>query len=155
MLKYIREVPLELSSLWAARACRSQELDDLLTDRALRTPPVVHSPFADSAAQPLPAGQVDTLAQAFSEALDEARLAEDTANAPLSTCRFVHSDSGKWHRLAPAGLTGASCSWTSACGWRFGGTLASLSVELPSNLCHKLLCGRCFPELRARLKEEA
>ena len=154
VLEYIREVPLELSSSWAARVTKSKELDALLRDRSLPAPSGPILPLSSTSAPLRPPVDSTTVREVYSEALREARLADDVAATPAVQCRYVHSDGGKWHRLAPAGLIGSSFGWMSACGWRFGGSLASLSSELPPNLCHKLLCARCFPDLRARLKEE-
>ena len=76
-------------------------------------------------------------------------------HAPPEQCRFVLSDGGKWHRVAASGLAGTTCSWTSACGWRFGGSLASLKANMPEGVCYKFLCARCFPALRDELKVAA
>ena len=154
VLQYVREVPLELSASWAARASRSHALDELLRDRALRgsadAPAIVVPPSPSSSSLVL----CPSTRSALTEALDEAAAAANVASEPLTACSFVTSESGKWHRLASSGLSGSSASWTSACGWRFAGSLASLSSELPKQLCHKVLCARCFPELRERLKRE-
>ena len=89
------------------------------------------------------------------ESIGEAERAARVEALPVTECRFVASPSGKWHRLACTGLVGASSGWSAACGWKFAGSLASLAEELPSNLCHKWFCARCFPSHRAMLKAEA
>ena len=91
---------------------------------------------------------------ALSEALEVAEDAAVTEALPFTSCKFVSSDAGKWHRLSCSGLAGPCASWTSACGWRYGGSVASLAEKLPEPLCHKFLCANCFPALRERLKRE-
>ena len=147
VLQYVREVPLEHSAAWAGRAARAHALEELLRSRTPLAPAVVPepAPASSSITSPLPSGSVARAALA--DALLEASEAERVSAEPVSECLFVTSDAGKWHRLARAGLT-------SACGWRFAGSPASLSAKLPERLCHKDLCGHCFGELRDRLKRE-
>ena len=153
VLEYIREVPLEMSTSWAARVARQSALDAVLRDRSLARAPPASSSASSSAGPALP-GLGPVARAALTDALEEAAEAARVEAVPVSRCSFVTSESGKWHRLAPGGLAGASASWTSACGWRFGGSMASLANELPANPCHKFLCARCFPVLREQLKNE-
>ena len=152
VLEYVQEVPLELSASWASRAAREATVDDLLRSRSSTLASSSTSPFsarlAVPSALPLEAGS----AEALEDALVEASSALKVEALPVSACRFVASPSGKWHRLSHSGLTGVSFGWSSACGWRFAGSLASLADVLPTGLCHKCFCARCFTEHRALLK---
>ena len=95
---------------------------------------------------------------AIQEAFEEAVTAAVVEARPISECKFVLSPAVcstracKWHRVSHTGLAGPASGWSSACGWKFGGALASLADELPSNLCHKMVCAKCLPGLRASLK---
>ena len=152
VLEYVREVPLELSTSWAAKVARQHALDAVLRDRSLVVEGRLSASSASSSAA-LPQPGLGSVARAaLTDALAEAADAALVEAVPVSRCRFVTSDSGKWHRLAPAGLAGTSASWMSACGWRFGGSLASLATDLPASPCHKFLCARCFTSLRGQLK---
>ena len=155
VLGYIRDVPLELSTAWAARAARAASLDQLVAARSLSStssPPCLASGLQPLAARG-PAPRAAGPPEALEEALVEAVAASSVDALPMSACAFVSSPSGKWHRLSQRGLSGASSDWSAACGWQFAGSLASLANELPTSLCHKWFCGRCFPEHRAALKE--
>ena len=160
VLGYVREVPLELSTSWAAQVRRRHALDAVLKDRSLALPPSVPISDARSAAVPprgggsLPVAPVLSPAarSSLEDALDEADDAARVDALPYTECRFVTSEVGRWHRLGPSGLAGPAASWSSACGWKFGGHLASLSAVLPDNLSYKDLCMRCLPERRQLLK---
>ena len=152
VLQYVREVPLELAASWAARAARNHALDELLRTKSAPSPQPLALPAPLPSAAPPVLGP--TARAALSEALEEATRASEVSELPLTSCKYVTSDAGKWHRLACTGLAGPSAAWTSACGWRFGGSLAQLSDSMPERLCHKQVCANCFPELRERLKRE-
>ena len=157
VLGYIREVPLEVSTSWAARAARAQSLDQLIAARASASSSSSSS-WSSPAALASPLASVPKAAgppEALEEALAEAVLASTVEALPLSACSYLSSPSGKWHRLSHRGLSGASSGWSAACGWMFAGSLASLADELPTGLCHKWFCARCFPEHRAFLKDGA
>ena len=158
VLGYIREVPLELSATWAARAARTLTLDEVLRARsrspASCSPSLLPSP-STSALTPSCIPSAVASPEVLEEALAEAARAAEVSSLPLSACRFVASLSGKWHRLSYRGLSGASSDWSAACGWAFAGSLGSLANELPTSLCHKWFCARCFPEHRALLKNGA
>ena len=152
VLEYIHDVPLDFSASWASRAARAATVDDFIRARSstLASSSSTQSPtrIAIPSSLPVEAGP----AGALEDALLEARSASAVDALPVSACRFVSSPSGKWHRLSHSGLTGASLGWSSACGWRFAGSLASLTDVLPADLCHKFFCARCFPDHRAFLK---
>ena len=161
VLEYIREVPLELSSSWAARAAKMVTLDDKLKSRTLApstassSSPSFRASGPSSSSVAPPALGLGVSVPALEDAMVEAENALIVESTPLSACKFLSSDSGKWHRLSGSGLAGVSSGWSAACGWRFAGALASLAEELPPNLCHKWFCAKCFPEHRARLKQSA
>ena len=149
VLEYVREVPLELSAPWAARAARQRSLDDLLRERASESQ--FPSGASSSALSPpprvlaLPAPPIlAPVAEDLQVALVEAERKAAVEFAPMASCMFVSSSSGKWHRFADTKLSGACAGWASACGWRFAGSLTSLEVDLPANLEPSLLCARCF-----------
>ena len=89
-------------------------------------------------------------------ALDEGENSAGGSHHDMRAVVFQHllvlSDGERWHRVSSSGLAGATCTWTSACGWRFGGSVASLRPALPERVCYKFLCARCLPQLRAQLK---
>ena len=152
VLEYVQEVPLELSTAWASRAARAVTMDDVLRTRS--SPLASSSSTTSSTRVPLPAAPPREAGplEALEEALDEAAAASRVDVLPLRACSFVSSPSGKWHRLSQSGLSGASLGWSAACGWRFAGSLASLTDVLPADLDHKAFCARCFPSHRAVLK---
>ena len=164
VLGYVREVPLEHAASWASRAVRSCSLEELLRSRARAA--AASSSSSSSSFQP-PASAAPPPQPALGhpvgidEAVAEAELAAVVEARPASECMFVSSPAlcstrvAKWHRVSHSGLSGAVAGWTSACGWRFSGSTALLSRELPENLCHKHFCGKWFPEHRAALKERS
>ena len=111
-------------------------------------PPAITS--EDAAAAPLDLGP--TARAALEDALDAESEAVRVRNLPVTECMYVTSEAGRWPKVAPCGLIGASSSWSSACGWKFAGCTVSLATKLPERLCHKMLCAKCFVELRAKLK---
>ena len=152
VLGYIREVPLELAATWAARAARSMTLDDLLRQRAAG-PPAVGLPLppsSSSSTSPPSSTPPLVVPEALVAPLAEAVAAAATFSRSMSHCSFVASSSGKWHRLCHR--LGSSAGWTAACGWEYTGPQAALADQVPSTICHKWFCGRCFPELRSQLK---
>jgi hypothetical protein len=161
VLGYVREVPLEHAASWASRAVRSCSLEELLRSRASAPTSSSSSP-SSSLVSPAPSAP-PALGQpvGLDEAVTEAELAAVVEARPASECKYVSSPAlcttrvAKWHRVSHTGLSGAVAGWTSACGWRFSGSSACLSNELPENLCHKHFCGKCFPEHRAALKERS
>ena len=154
VLDYVREVPLEHSRLWAARAAKLSAIDDVLRNPALAASraPV---PAPPSSATPAVPCQGPLEREALAQALDEAKDAAEVLDLPLSDSQFLNCPGGKWHRIPKTGMLGASSSWTAACGWRFAGSLASLASDPTPRVCHKFLCARCFPELRAQVKSGA
>ena len=162
VLGYVREVPLEHAASWAARAVRSCSLEELIRSRALAAPASSSSSSVPALASPAPLAQ-PSLGHpvGIDDAVIEAERAAVVEARPASECKFVLSPAlcstrfAKWHRVSHTGLSGAVAGWTSACGWRFSGSSACLSNELPENLCHKHFCGKCFPEHRAALKERS
>ena len=153
VLGYIREVPLELAATWAARAARSMTLDEVLRQRA-RCPPAVGQPFpwSSSASSSSPSTSSPLVVpEALVAPLAEAVTAAAIVEIPVSESSFVASPSGKWHRLCHR-LGNHSAGWTAACGWAYSGPQADIADQVPTALCHKWFCGRCFPELRSRLK---
>merc|ERR1712194_198678 len=154
VLSYVREVLLELSASGASRAARQRSLEDLLRERA--SEPQCPSGASSSASPTLPRALalpappfLAPVTDDLQVALVEAECKAAVVGAPMASCMFVSSASGKWHRFADTKLSGACAGWASACGWRFAGSLTSLEVDLPANLVPSVLCARCFAEPRA------
>ena len=161
VLEYVREVPLEVSTTWAVRAARACTLEEILDARpssssssSLR-PAAAVAPVLDPSASSrsvLPRASLSVLEAPLDMdvALREAESAAGTRALPWSECSFVRSPpvcstrAGKWHRVSPSGLDGASSGWASACGWRFAGTNASVVREVPADLGSDLFCAKCF-----------
>ena len=140
VLGYIREAPLERSSLWARRAAQTQTLGDALaTCRSCPSPSAEAPPLSEC-----PVLGSEVVHTAMSDAFSSAATAASVEDASPDVCKFVASPSGKWHRLSAGGLAGATAGWTSACGWRFAGTLSCLVAALPSDLPAELRCKKCF-----------
>ena len=140
VLEYVRDAPLETSSLWARRAAQTQSLGDALaTCRVCSS----SSPVPPSVTA-CPVLGTEVVHSALSEAFTVAAAAASVEDAPPDVCRYVASPSGKWHRLSAGGLAGATAGWTSACGWRFAGTMSSLVAVLPPGLPEDRLCKKCF-----------
>ena len=128
----MREVPLELSASWAARAARDRTLEDLLRARPMASFSSSFSSASVPIQQPLRGGAKVHLPRADLEAaISEAACAASVEAMPSSECSFIASPSGKWHRMSHAGLVSSSSSWASACGWRFVGTNATLESVVP------------------------
>ena len=139
VLDYVREVPLEHSRLWAARAAKLSAIDDVLRNPAIAASRTSTSSASSSSSLSAPC-QGPLEREALAQAIGEAKEAADVHALPLSDSRFLNCPGGKWHRIPKTGMLGASSSWTAACGWRFAGSLASLARGLPPRVCHKF-CG--------------
>ena len=160
VLEYVREVPLEMSTSWAARAARACTLEEVLGARpssssssslGASVPAVVVDRSASSSSSIPRAGQHVVEAPIdIDDALRSAESAAVTRALPWSECSFVRSPPvcstrvGKWHRVAPSGLSGVSSCWSSACGWRFAGTDASVASTVPDDLGPDQFCAKCF-----------
>jgi len=156
VLGYIREVPLELAATWAAKAARAMTLEDVMRQRSLG-PASVGPAAALAAAASSSSTRSSThvlVPEALVEPLSEAIAAVEVEALALSASSFVQSPSGRWHRLSHCRGPGnfSPGGWTAACGWDYTGPSVNITVEIPTALCHKWFCARCFPELRARLK---
>ena len=155
VLGYIREVPLELAATWAARAARTWTLDDVVRQRSLGplSSGQTAAPAAAASSSSASASATVVVPEALVDPLSEAIAAVEVEALSLSASSFVASPSGKWHRLSHCrGLGHFAAGWTAACGWNYTGPSANIAVVIPTALCHKWFCARCFPELRARLK---
>ena len=161
VLEYVREVPLEVSTSWAARAARASTLEEVLSARPSSSSSSSLSPAAAAASVVAPAASSRSVLPRASlnvveapldidEALREAESAAGTRALPWSECKFVRSPpvcgtrAGKWHRVSRSGLGGASSGWASACGWRFAGANASVASTVPDDLGPDLFCAKCF-----------
>ena len=138
VLDYIQEVPLERSTLWARSAAAAWPAPA----------PVEGAPRLDGSV-PLPRVAVDSLNGLVavcpgSEAADEPQRESD---------KYIKSSGQIWHRVPCHGAVGPVASWTTTCGWRFGGSDGNFQDKLPQQLLHKYLCKRCLPAEHRAAKE--
>ena len=156
VLGYIREVPLELAATWATKAARAMTLEEVMRQRPFGSAtvgPAAALAAAASSSSACSSSRV-LVPEALEEPLAEAIAAVEVDAVALSASSFAQSPSGRWHRLSHRRGPGdfSPGGWTAACGWDYTGPSASITEVIPAALCHKWLCARCFPELRARLK---
>ena len=109
----------------------------------------------DSAVQSAPAKPSTKVAAAqtdMQEALEHEVQAEKLRDQEKLSVAL--SDSGVFHAVLLGPPEVDLQSSRTVCGWKFarGGAALRRRSDLPSS--HKALCQKCFPELRATLKEE-
>ena len=74
----------------------------------------------------------------------------ESANAPT---QFVQNcTSGVWHKTMEHGTGIPSAT---VCGWCYVGSVVTVIASLPADVDHKLVCGKCLPKTRTRLRGEA
>ena len=141
VLSYIRSVPLQKSTEWAKVLVR-KSLDEKLKEEA----PV------ETISGGSEGSKVNIVQSDYSEQLEVARVAEKVCLTPHGESRFVRSARGAFHRVGRE--EGGSASWTSACGWRFSPSDATIFVnDVPETTHYKFLCAKCLGDLRKSRKD--
>ena len=146
-LGYVRLAHLDVAELWARRAAAGRPLETIVKE-------LVEVPQAADESLVLPRPTVkDGVAQTD---VTEALLHEVEAERLKESEKLavVLSDANVFHAVLHGPPEADLFSSKTVCGWRFGRSGAALRrrCDLPSS--HKALCQKCFPELRAALKEE-
>ena len=137
LLYYIRSAPLksitnEFKLLAASRSspAASSSKNDLSEDKKLLK--VLNS-------------LIDRLdkADGFKESCVDRLAALEAAATPI---RFImNCASNVWH-ISRDHIAGKSCY--TACGWQYTGLHFEASIEMPTTISHKAICGSCMPAER-------
>lgn len=138
VLDYIQEVPLERSTKWARSAAASWSAGTPGGERA-----------DHGVSEVLPR----VAAQALSELAMVDAVPEVTEVPRQGPIQYVKSSGQIWHCVPAHGAVGPLTSWTTLCGWRFGGSDGILQSSLPLPVLHKFLCKRCLPAEHRAAKE--
>ena len=70
------------------------------------------------------------------------RLLEIEASVLFKPKFVLDGRSGMWHMVKDWSCAIAQAEWAAVCGWKFGATVHTLSVEKPQG---EPTCERCFP----------
>ena len=134
VLTYVRSVPLQKSAEWAQKVM-TKALEDKLQEEPAQEGRAITG--AD------PKSCVGMLEMDFSKELKEAREADAVRLTPHASSKFVRSARGAFHKVGL--VDGKTATWTSACGWRFSPSEASIFVnDLPLDVHYKFLCSKCL-----------
>ena len=138
VLTYIRNVPLQKSAEWA-RDVIKKTLAEKLKE--------IDEDGGEAPAAPSRSCTLKSVKKDFTEELREAKEAESSQLAPITESVFVRGARGSFHRVGRR--PDKASPWTSACGWRFDPSEATVLFEdLPEHVRYKFLCAKCLGEAR-------
>ena len=134
VLTYVRSVPLQKSAEWAQKVM-ANALENKMEEKVTEKAKAVTVAHASSCV-----GKVEL---DMTKELKEAREADMVRLTPPAASKFVRSARGAFHKV---GLTDDGTStWTSACGWRFSPSEATVfASDLPRDAHYKFLCAKCL-----------
>ena len=144
VLQYIQDVPLERSASWAQMAV-SRSLAEVV---ASSEPPAT-AVIAGSETS-LPSASTEGLRRFLPAALEEARASAASLDAP--SWLYIESEKGFVHAAPATPPEDGPLCWATSCGWRFSASRATILPSLPEHGGYKVLCAKCFPELRLARK---
>ena len=134
VLTYVRSVPLQKSAEWAKKVM-ANTLEHKLKEKGVEEHVAVASAHTSSC--------VGKMELNLSKELKEAREADAVQLMPHAASKFVRSARGAFHKVGL--VDGRTATWSSACGWRFLPSEASVFVsDLPRDVHYKFLCAKCL-----------